>query len=191
VRLRLVIVFVAALLLVACALNAGRMLVEDAPQPADLILVLAGETNHRPARALQLLHQGYGRRVLIDVPADAKIYDVTQLELADRYIHNLPDSASVRLCSVHGLSTRDETQDVKKCLTAEDGTRILIVTSDFHTRRALSIFRHQLRDKSFSIAASHDPAEFGTRWWTHREWAKTCAYEWVRTLWWDAVDRWR
>ena len=57
-------------LLLVLAMNAGGMLVVDAPQPSDLILVLAGETDHRPAHALELLHQGFGRRVLIDVPAD-------------------------------------------------------------------------------------------------------------------------
>jgi uncharacterized SAM-binding protein YcdF (DUF218 family) len=179
-----------AALLITFVLNAGKMLVLDAPEPADVILVLAGETDHRPARALELLHLGFGRRVLIDVPADVKIYDVAQRDLAENYVRNLPDSGSVRLCPIRGLSTREETQDVKKCLTAQDGTRILIVTSDFHTRRALSIFRHQLPGNSFSIAASHEPTEFGTRWWTHRQWAKTCGGEWLRTLWWNLVERW-
>ena len=173
------------------ALNAGPILVVDAPQPSDLILVLAGETDHRPMRALELLHQGFGRRVMIDVPADAKIYDVSQLDLAERYVRNLPDSAAVRVCPIVGLSTREETHDVEKCLDPQDGARILIVTSDFHTRRALSIFRHELRDKAFSVAAAHNPPEFGTRWWTHRQWAKTLALEWLRLLWWNFVDRWR
>lgn len=182
---------VALTLLVVLASNAGRILVEDAPQPSDLILVLAGETDHRPAHALELLHQGLGKRVLIDVPADAKIYDSLQFQLAENYVRNLPDSAVVRLCPITGLSTRDETLDVKRCLTPQDGTRILIVTSDFHTRRALDTFRHELPDKTFSVAAAHDPQEFGARWWTQRQWAKTFVGEWVRVLWWNFVDRWR
>jgi hypothetical protein len=178
-------------LLVSFALNAGRLLVVDAPQPSDLILVLAGETDHRPARALELLHQGYGRRVLIDVPGDVKIYDTFQLDVAQKYVNGLADSASVRICPIVGLSTREETKDVEKCLTPEDGSRILIVTSDFHTRRALSIFRHQLRDKTFSVAASHEPTEFGTRWWSHRQWAKTFVGEWTKVIWWNCIERWR
>ena len=47
-----------AALLVIFAANAGRMLVVDDPQPADVIVVLAGETDHRPERALELLAQG-------------------------------------------------------------------------------------------------------------------------------------
>ena len=177
--------------LVFFAINAGKVLVVDSPQPSDLILVLAGETDRRPAHALELLNQGYGRRVLIDVPANAKIYEFPQVELADRYIRDLPQSASVRVCPIHGLSTRDESHDVEQCLKPEDGTRILIVTSDFHTRRALSIFRRELHGKTFSVGASHDSKQFGTRWWTHRQWAKTCADEWLRMLWWSMVERWK
>ena len=180
-----------ALLLIGFARNAGSMLVVDSPQPSDTILVLAGETDRRPARALELLHQGMGRRVLIDVPTDAKIYDIQQLDLAEKYVRHLPDSASVRVCPIVGLSTKEESHDAEKCLTPQDGSRILVVTSDFHTRRALSIFRHELRDKTFSVAAVHNPAEFGTRWWTHRQWAKTFAGEWVRAIWWNCIERWK
>jgi uncharacterized SAM-binding protein YcdF (DUF218 family) len=172
------------------AAYAGRILVVDAPERSDVILVLAGETEHRPARALELLGQGYGRRVLIDVPATAKLYGLTQLELARDYVKSLPQAASVDICPTEGLSTKDEAHDAEGCLGQQKGSSILIVTSDFHTRRALSIFRHEIRGKSFSVAAAHDETQFGIRWWTRRQWAKTCLDEWLRLLWWDAVERW-
>jgi uncharacterized SAM-binding protein YcdF (DUF218 family) len=190
-RLRVSVGAIGVLLLIGFALAAGTVLVVDDPKPSDLIVVLAGETDHRPALALELLRRGYAKRMLIDVPADVTIFEFSELDLAQRYINDLPDPALVSICPIRSLSTRDETHDVEKCLTPQDGSRILIVTSDFHTRRALSIFRHELRGKSFSIAASHDLREFGERWWTHRQWAKTCSAEWVRTIWWNAVDRWR
>jgi hypothetical protein len=154
-------------------------------------LVLAGETDRRPARALELLHQGYGRRVLIDVQADAKIYEFSQLALAQKFVSGLPDAASVSVCPIYGLSTREESHDAEKCLALIRSDRVLIVTSDFHTRRALSIYRHELRGRVLSAAASHDDTQFGTRWWTHRQWAKTCTDEWLRTLWWNGVERWQ
>ncbi len=187
-------IFVSALLfvlLVTFGANAGRMLVVDDPQPADVIVVLAGETDHRPARGLELLGQGRAPRMLLDVPSAARIYTFTQVELAEKYIQGLPDPESIRVCPIEGLSTRDESHNVEKCLAREQGTRILIVTSEFHTRRSLSIFRHEIPGKSFSVAAAYNDTQFGTRWWTHREWAKTCLDEWLRLLWWNAVDRWR
>ncbi len=180
-----------AALLLAFAANAGRVLVVDAPQPSDVILVLAGETDRRPARALQLLEQGYGRRVVIDVPADATIYGSTELQLAEKYVQGLPQTSSIRICPIQGLSTRDESHDAEKCLAGESGNRILIVTSEFHTRRALSIFRHEVRGKSFSVAVARDETQFGTRWWAHRQWAKTCLDEWLKLVWWTVLERWQ
>ncbi len=177
-----------ALVFTACA---GRILVVDAPERSDVIVVLAGETDHRPARGLQLLDQGYGRRVLLDVPAGVEIFGFEEQQLAAKYAQDRPEAASVRVCPIFGLSTRDESHDAAKCLAEVEGTRILIVTSDFHTRRALSIFRHEVHSKTFSIAAAHDDRQFGTRWWRHRQWAKTCLDEWLRLLWWNAVDQWR
>lgn len=186
----LAVVFLAVFCLLFAA-KAGKWLVVDTPLQADVIVVLAGETNHRPARGLELLKQGYGRKLIIDVPASAKIYEFSQVQLAQKYIQDLPQSASMTVCPIEGLSTRDESRDVERCLAHEEGTRVLIVTSDFHTRRALSIFRHEVRGKKFSVVAAHDETQFGTRWWSHRQWAKTCLDEWLRLFWWTAVDRWR
>jgi hypothetical protein len=177
--------------LIGFAANAGKMLVVDNPQPSDVMVVLAGETDRRPAHALQLLDRGYARRVLINVPNAAQIYGFTEVQLAEKWAHGLPEAASVGICPIEGLSTRDESHDVQKCLAQEVGTRILIVTSDFHTRRSLSIFRHELPGKSFTVAAARDETQFGVRWWAHRQWAKTCVDEWLRLLWWTAVERWR
>jgi len=178
------------LALVAFAANAGRILEVNSPQRSDVILVLAGETEVRPALALELLSQGYGRRVVLDVPAAAHNFRFTEVELAEQYVRRLPQAASVAICPIEGLSTRDEAHDAEKCLAHDEG-RVLLVTSDFHTRRALSIFRREISGKSFSVAAAHDDTQFGTRWWTHRQWAKTLVDEWLRMLWWTAVDRWR
>lgn len=167
------------------------MLIIDDPKPSDVIVVLAGETDRRPTHALELLEQGYAHRVLIDVPADVKIYDSNQIQLAEKYVRGLPQAADVGICPIVGLSTRDESHDVEQCLKHEQGMRILLVTSEFHTSRSLSTFRHELRGKIFSVAAARDATQFGTRWWTHRQWAKTCLDEWLKVIWWNAVERWQ
>ena len=176
---------------VAFAWNAGRMLVVDDRAPADVIVVLAGETDKRPALALQLLEQGYAKRVLIDVPAGEKVFGVSERQLAEKYVQGWPHAEDVAICPIVGLSTRDEAHDVENCLASVAGSQVLLVTSDYHTRRALSTFRHEVRGKSFSVAAAPDPAQFGERWWTHRQWAKICVEEWTRFFWWTVVERWR
>ncbi|MGC1372218.1 MAG: YdcF family protein [Candidatus Sulfotelmatobacter sp.] len=173
-----------------CA-KAGSFLIIDQPRRSDVIVVLAGETNRRPERALQLLSQGYARRILLDVPTNSRIYEFTQVQLAQQYIHDLPQGASVSVCPIKGLSTKAESEDVASCLAREDVRSVLLVTSDFHTRRALSVFRRELPRYTYSVAASRDDEQFGAQWWTHRQWAKTLVDEWLRLFWWKSVDQWR
>ena len=186
-----IIALIFVTIFVVFAADAGSFLIVDDPQPSDVIVVLAGEMDHRIAHALELLKQGSARRVLIDVPAAGKVYGFTELQLAQSYIDHLPQASAISVCPIEGLSTRGESHDVEKCLSHEQGSRILIVTSDYHTRRALSIFHHELPGKIFSVSAARDASQFGARWWTRRQWSKTCLDEWLRVIWWFSFERWR
>lgn len=171
--------------------RSGQWLVQDKPVRSDVILVLAGETNRRPVRALEMLRQGYGRKVILDVPARAEIFDFTELELAGKYKQSLPEAAQIEVCPIEGLSTRDEASDAEKCLAKVQAGSVMIVTSDFHTRRALSIFRRAIPGRSFSVSAAYDETQYGQHWWAHRQWAKTFVDESLKWIWWTSVDRWR
>jgi len=184
-------VLILLLLVAAFGASAGWLLVSDNPEHADVIVVLAGETDKRPQLALGLLQQGYAPHLVLDVPANVQIYQWTQVQLAQQFIAGQPRASDISVCPISGLSTRDEAHDVATCLQPIQGKNILLVTSDYHTRRALSIFRHELKDCNFSIAAAHDSNTFGEKWWQHREWAKTTASEWAKFTWWGLVDRWR
>lgn len=183
--------FFGLILLAALGAASGWLLVIDRPQHADVIIVLAGETDKRPLRGVELLQQGFAPHVVLDVPANAQIYQWTQLQLAQMFIDGLPRSKDISVCPIGGLSTRDESRDAIPCLQNIPGKNVLLVTSDYHSRRALAIFRHELKDRNFSVAAAYDSKTFGERWWRHREWAKTALEEWTKLIWWEVVDRWR
>jgi hypothetical protein len=188
-RFRLVSIL-AGLFIVALGATSGRFLVVNQPRKSDVMVVLAGETDRRPARGLELLDQGYASRLILDVPAEDKIYQWNQAEIARKYIEGLPQAGSITVCPIYGHSTRDEAEDVSRCLQGIGARRVLLVTSDFHTRRALSIFSRISR-ADYSVAAVFDEREFGMQWWRHREWAKVNFDEWLKLIWWELVDRWR
>jgi len=179
--------------LIAFALNAGRILVVRDLRHADAIVVLVGETDRRPALALDLLRQGYAPRVLLDASPDVYVYHLTAAEIAEQYIHTLPAgiAPSVSVCRESALSTMDEARQVRRCLDTVDARSVLVVTSEYHTRRALSVFRHTFPGRSIGVAGAIEPDQFGVLWWRHREWAKVTLNEWARLLWWECVDRWR
>src|SRR6266576_2667611 len=162
-----------SLLLLLMLARSGRFLVVDEPVKSDTILVLAGEINRRPAHALQLLAQGFAARIILDVPADAAVFGTTYLDLARNWAGSLPQASAITICPFSGLSTKDEAREATTCIRDRDADTILIVTSDFHTRRALSIFRREIGGHTFHVAAVRDPAQFGEAWWQHRQWAKT------------------
>ncbi|MGA2202533.1 MAG: ElyC/SanA/YdcF family protein [Terriglobales bacterium] len=188
---RLLVVLFLVFVVAALASQAARFLVVDEPGKSDAIVVLAGETNVRPARALELLRLGVAPRAFINAQTRDRIYDQTLIEIAQKYVNGLPEANRVSVCPIAGFSTIAEADDVSRCLHPLGAHRVLIVTSASHTRRALTIFRHRLPQYQFNVAAARDPAQFGEAWWTNREWAKTTFDEWSKMLWWEAVDRWR
>ena len=189
-RLRAVLIILIALTLLLFS-TSGQFLIVNHPEHADLIVVLAGETDRRPALGLQLLRENYAPRMLLDVPANAKLYQSDMLQLAQKYVSALPEAQSVTICPIYGLSTKTEAQDVSKCLNALGAHSVLVVTSDYHTRRALNTFKHELSGMQISVAAATDNQQFGGSWWKHRQWAKFNFDEWLRLVWWGVVDRWR
>jgi DUF218 domain len=189
--LRLLLGLLLVVFLAGLARQAAQFLVVDAPERSDAIVVLAGETHVRPALALDLLRQGKAPRVFLDAETRDLIYDQRLTDIAQKYVDGQAEATRVSVCPIVGFSTNAETEDVRHCLESLQVQRVLIVTSDYHTRRALGIFRHRLPQYQFSVAAARNPAQFGVAWWTHREWAKTTLDEWLKTLWWEGVDRWR
>ena len=145
-------------ILVAFASHAARFLVVDQPVKSDAIVVLAGETKVRPSRALELLRQGVAPRMFLDVVTRDLLYDQRLTDIAERYVNSLPEADRVSVCPIVGFSTNAEADDVSRCLQPLGAHRVLIVTSEFHTRRALMIFRHRLPQYQFSAAAARDPA---------------------------------
>jgi uncharacterized SAM-binding protein YcdF (DUF218 family) len=190
------IALLAAILLVlgmALLQKTGEYLVLDQPAHADAIVVLAGDKNDRRfSRGLELVHQGFAPRMLLDANSDLIVFGRTPAVLEDQLIRSLnlnPDQ--VQVCPIQGDSTDEETRYVAQCLHPAQISTVLLVTSDFHTRRALSIFQHRLPNYRWSIAASRDESVFQQNWWQRREWAKTAFMEWTKLIWWEAVDRWR
>ena len=129
--------------------------------------------------------------MLLNAEIRNRIYDQLLVDIARSYVKTLPERDHVAVCPTVGFSTFAEADDVNRCLQPLGVHRVLIVTSEFHTRRSLLIFRQHLPQYHFSAGAARNPTQFGEAWWTNREWAKTTFDEWTKILWFEAVDRWR
>jgi uncharacterized SAM-binding protein YcdF (DUF218 family) len=180
-----------ALIFGALARHAASFLVVNNAEKSDVIVVLAGETQVRPKLAAELLRQGMAEHELLNVQTRDQVYDEHLTDVALRYVNGLREANRISICPLVGLSTDTEAVDVSRCLQPFNAHRLLLVTSDYHTRRTLMIFRHRFPQYQISVAAAHDPVNFGETWWSERQWAKTTLDEWEKLLWWEMVDRWR
>jgi uncharacterized SAM-binding protein YcdF (DUF218 family) len=181
------IVIVLAMFLLS---HAASFLVVNNPQPSDVMLVLAGGGDGRYGHAVELQKSGFADRIILDVDARPGMFGKSQADLAYDFLREKGSQGS-EICPISEDSTFGEAVDVKRCLARRRVNSVLIVTSDFHTRRALSIFQKRLPQYEWSVAAASAPYHAANQWWRHRRWAKGALDEWEKYLWWEFVDRWR
>ncbi len=187
-------------LLVVCAVigatlyllsQAGSFLVIHAPQRSEVMIVLEGGLgSSRFEQALRLRRRGYAPLILVDADVTRDFYGKSEADMLLDFLRR-SRLQGIEVCPTVADSTFSEVADVERCMKAVGATSALIVTSDFHTRRALSIFRKRLPQYQWSVAASSWPGNAAEQYWKHRWWAKSVLDEWEKYLWWQAVDRWR
>ena len=188
---RILVVVLLGIIAVFLFRHAGSFLVVNAPQHADLIVVLGGgDYDLRYWNGVRLMQEGYAPHLMLNVFSRGQTFGISDIELAKEFLNRTTPGQST-VCPIWQNATYYEARYLAQCLAGSNVKSILLVTSEFHTRRALAILQKRLPQYHFSIYAAQDPFYFGQRWWTDREWAKTTLAEWQRYLWWLFVDRWR
>jgi len=188
---RFCVLLVLAMLSIFLFRHAASCLIVNAPEHADVIVVLAGgENDLRYWTGVKLMQEGYAPRLILDVLARGQTFGHQDIDLAKEMLDRTTPGRSA-VCPIGESSTYDEAGYLEPCLAAAGAKSVLVVTSEYHTRRSREILRARLPQYHWSFYAAPDPYYFGTRWWTDRQWAKTTLSEWERYVWWDLVDRWR
>ena len=186
---RLIVLIAFLILIVQLLSHSGSFLILNSPEHADAILVLDGADSSY-WHAVKLRKQGYADRILLDASTIRMVYGKSEADLATEFLNRTP-AGLAEVCPTVQDSTFGEAADIKRCLTRLNISSVLIVTPDFHTRMALSIFQKRLPQYRWSVAASSAPYHDADQWWKHRAWAITVLDEWEKFSWWELVDRWR
>ena len=96
---------VAAISLLVAGLGAGRFLVIDAPEPSDVLVVLAGDHNDlRYKRGLQLLADGYAPLMLADASSDTVAFGRTPVDLEQEFVQRTAGMLGdrIQVCPIRG-----------------------------------------------------------------------------------------
>lgn len=161
---------------------AGFLVHSDAPVPADMIVVLAGDfTGSRIFTAGNLVRQGFATKALISGPGG--VYGNYESDLAIALaVHNgYPASYFVPFPN-DSKSTTSESEAVISELRRRNVHKIDLVTSNFHTRRAGRTFRSLAPGFEVHVVAAPDRYFTTNGWWKEREGRKTFLMEWMKTV---------
>lgn len=164
---------------------AARLLITEAPlAKADAIVILGGSANYRERarEAARLVQEGRAPLILLTNDnqrgpwSSAEQRNLYFYERSLEELHNagVPDkSVDVLMNEVSG--THDEAELVKKYAVDQGFRSVLVVTSAYHSRRALWTFSRVFRDTGIEVGLS--PVSPGTdsppptTWWlTTRGW---------------------
>lgn len=129
--------FFVLLLLLAAALYffpKTFLCVDSGPVRADVIIILGGGSHERPIRAAELFDQQAAPRILISGAGD---YYINRHIL----ITNGIPSAKIGV-EDQSRTTRENAEFSYKILQAENVHSAILVTSWYHSRRALKTFEH-------------------------------------------------
>ena len=161
----------------------GAFLVHaDSPAHADYAVVLAGDAHgHRILEAAKLVRSGFVAKALVDGPLT--YYGMPECDLAVQFAakKGYPEDYFLKF-PMHATSTREEASLVVAELKRLGAKSFLLVTSNYHTRRAGGYFRPILDGLDMRVIAAPDDIFNADSWWRDREGQKTFYLEWSKTV---------
>jgi len=165
------------------------LVVEDPLEKSDAIIILSGDNFYgdRATRAAELFRQklapvvvasGVRRRPNAGI-AELMIHDLIERGVPRENILPFPQDAD---------NTREEAQFLQKLVQEKNWKSVIVVTSNYHTRRAKYIFgRIFANSVTLRMAAARDADYDPEHWWEHRKSVKRYFHEILGSVvsWWE------
>jgi uncharacterized SAM-binding protein YcdF (DUF218 family) len=155
------------------------LVVEDPLQKSDAIIMLSDDNFYadRATRAAELFRQNFAPVVVasgIRLRPNASIAELMTHDLIERGVPKenilpFPQDAD---------NTREEAEALKKLVQQKKWKSVIVVTSNYHTRRARYIFRKIFANIATVRVASARDGDFDpANWYEHRKAVKRFAHE--------------
>ena len=165
------------------------LVVEDPPEKSDAIIILSDDNFYadRATRAAELFRQKLAPVVVasgVRLRPNAGIAELMTHDLIERGVPRenilpFPQDAD---------NTREEVQFLQKLVREKNWKSVIVVTSNYHSRRAKYIFGKILADSvTVRMAAARDADFDPQHWWEHRKSVKLFFHEIVGSVvsWWE------
>jgi uncharacterized SAM-binding protein YcdF (DUF218 family) len=153
--------------------------VDEDPGPADAILILGDDNlqSDRANRAAQLYRAHWAPLVVASGRPLRPYISVPDLMKRDLTERGVPEKAIVSYPRPVG-NTREEAEALRNLAVARGWRHVLVVTSNYHTRRTRFIF-HRVWPANFEfhVIAAPDADFYADSWWRSRAGEKLVFHE--------------
>ncbi|MGD0253062.1 MAG: YdcF family protein [Verrucomicrobiota bacterium] len=166
----IVFVLLLALAVAAIAFPQKFLCVDSGPTQADVMVVLGGGSSERPERAAELFKEHAAPRIIVSGWGDCEIN--RQLLIED----GVP--ADVIGLETRSRTTRENAELTVKLLREQKPGRVILVTSWYHSRRALASFRHYAPEIKFYSRPSY--VDYARADWPGRRFARRVYLEYLK-----------
>jgi uncharacterized SAM-binding protein YcdF (DUF218 family) len=152
---------------------------------ADAIVVLTGGSG-RVEEGLRLFREGRGGCLIISGVEGSSRLDAI---FPGRDINSMVDTSRILLDTESG-STIENARNVKRIIEGRGIRSLVLVTSNYHMKRAYAIFSASLGDAMIYRYPVKGPNFMVDRWWADRNSLRLVGSEFLKYIWFHAVQRW-
>ena len=194
-RLLFVLLLCAILWPLAAWIFARSLIVKSEMPSSDAIVILSGSSTYieRTAWAAGLYREG--RAPIIILTNDGLIGGWNRAEQRNPYFYEMAakelerqgvPADKIQIATEPALGTYEESLGVREFATAHKFKRLLIVTSAYHTRRALWSMRRACEGSGIEVGIDGPPPGLQTpspgMWWLRRRGWRVVAGEYVKMI---------
>lgn len=190
-RIFKIVVLLVVIWTIVAALAPRTLVVSEPLASADAIVVLSGSSAYveRTQKAAQLYHEGRAPLVLLTNDHTRGGWSSAQqrnpffVERAmDELIKAGVPAERIRIVPGVAETTRDEALIIKDYSANERFRAVLIVTSSYHSRRALRTLQQAFAGTSTTIGLEPATAAPSAFWWLHPQGWRTVGVEFVKSV---------
>jgi len=151
---------------------AGEFWVVDEPAAQSDALVVLGDDNYAADRAFhaaELYREGVAPVVVASGRMLRQNFSIADVMEHDLESFGVPAKSIVKLTNT-AQNTREEAAEVARLIQARGWKRVLVVTSNYHARRARFIYERTLPSSvSLRVSGGRDSEFDPARWWQTRQ----------------------
>jgi uncharacterized SAM-binding protein YcdF (DUF218 family) len=153
-------------------------------QPADVIVILAGEETERVEYGVKLFREGWARKDRIILAGGPLVWKYTWASLMKEHAISLGIPPNAILLEDQSRSTEEDAIFTKNILNKYKYNSCIIVTSPYHSRRAVAIFKKVMGGEIKVISAPCDTSWFSfDEWWKRRRDRAAVLNEYSKFIW--------